>query len=288
MSVDSTSTGKNEPLGSKVPQIVLVFWIIKLLTTGMGEAFSDFLMRLRFTVSGISRSQMNNPSSAPAGAMTVMWITFGITLAVLIILIVTTMMIQVRSRVYVPWKYWLNVTSIAIVGTAAADLFRPIGLIGSTSLFLVAMAIIFISWYRSEKTLSIHSITTKRREKFYWASVMATFAMGTALGDLTAQTLHLGNLGSGFLFIGLIAIPAIAYKLFHANEIFCFWFAYIITRPLGASFSDWMSADTSRGGLGWGKGPVSLVLGIVILAFVVYQQINYNKKKPLVTEYSGA
>ena len=282
MTVDSTSADKNEFLGSKVPQIVLVFWIIKLLTTGMGEAFSDFLMGLPYTISGVPRRMREGV--APTGNRTVMVITLVAMLVVLIAFIIITMRIQLKSRRYVPWKYWLNVTAVAIVFTAAADFTRPLGLIGSTALFLVIMAVIFIVWFRSEKTLSIHSITTKRREIFYWASVMATFAMGTALGDLTAQTLKLGNLVSGFLFTGLIVVPAIAYKVFHANEIFCFWFAYILTRPLGASFSDWMSGGR---GLGWGKGPVSLGLGIIIVAFVAYQQIQYNKKKVITPEYAG-
>ena len=277
MSEDSTLAGKKGPLGSKVPEIVLVFWIIKLLTTGMGEAFSDFLMRLPYTISGVPRRM--RPGAIPTGNTTLMVILLVILLVVLIALIIAAMKIQLKSRSYVPWKYWLNVTAVAIVFTAAADFTRPLGLIGSTTLFLVIMAVIFIVWFRSEKTLSIHSITTSRREIFYWASVMATFAMGTALGDLTAQTFELGNLVSGFLFTGLIIVPAVAYKVFHANEIVCFWFAYILTRPLGASFADWMSGDVSRGGLGWGKGPVSLELGVIIVAFVAYQQIMYNKQK---------
>jgi len=286
MGVDSTLADKKEQMSIKVPQIVLVFWVIKLLTTGMGEALSDFLMGLPYVISGVPRRM--RAGATPTGNMTLMVITLVIMLAVLIAFIVITMMIQIKSRKYVPWKYWLNVTAVAIVFTAAADFTRPLGLIGSTALFLVIMAAIFIAWFRSEKTLSIHSITTTRREIFYWASVMATFAMGTALGDLTAQTFKLGNLVSGYLFIVLIAVPAIAYKVFHANEIFCFWFAYILTRPLGASFSDWMSGAVNRGGLGWGKGPVSLGLGIIIVVFVAYQQIKYNKKKLIGAEYAGA
>ena len=287
MGADLTSSDEKEPLSSKVPQIVLVFWIIKLLTTGMGEALSDFLMGISFAVSGASR-RMRGAGSMPSGNRTIMVITLALMVVVLIAFIITTMRIQLKSRCYVPWKYWLNVTAVAVVFTAAADFTRPLGLIASTALFLVIMAVIFIAWYRSEKTLSIHSITTRRRELFYWASVMATFAMGTALGDLTAQTMKLGNLVSGFLFIGLIAVPAIAYKVFHVNEIFCFWFAYILTRPLGASFSDWMSDGIRMGGLGWGKGPVSLGLGIIIIVFVAYQQIKYDKKKLIGAEYAGA
>jgi uncharacterized membrane-anchored protein len=136
-----------------------------------------------------------------------------------------------------------------------------------TILYAVILAIVFLVWHRSEGTLSIHSIYTKRREAFYWATVLATFALGTATGDMTATTLHLGYFASGLLFIGLIAIPAIAYRYFGMNEVLAFWIAYVLTRPLGASFADWMAVEPSRGGLGLGTGGASLILlALVLLA----------------------
>ena len=127
-----------------------------------------------------------------------------------------------------------------------------------------------MTWQRSELTLSIHSVVTRRREPFYWAAVLATFALGTAAGDMTARTLGLGYLGSGVMFAVLIAVPAVAYRRFGMNAVLAFWFAYIVTRPLGASFADWMAVPHSRGGLGFGYGPVSLVLAVLIVGFVAY------------------
>ena len=146
----------------------------------------------------------------------------------------------------------------------------------STLFFLAALAAVFIVWYAVEKTLSIHSIHTCRREFFYWITVLATFALGTASGDLTATTLHLGYFTSGVLFAVLIILPGIAYKLFKLNEIFAFWFAYIMTRPLGASFADWISVSHTRGGLGLGTGPVSMTLTVIIIALVSYLAFSHK------------
>ncbi|MGH2494535.1 MAG: COG4705 family protein, partial [Ktedonobacteraceae bacterium] len=148
----------------------------------------------------------------------------------------------------------------------------------STAFFILALVIIFVAWYASERTLSIHSITTTRRELFYWATVMATFALGTAVGDLTAATLGLGYFSSGILFAILFAIPALAYWLFRLNAIFAFWFAYIMTRPLGASFADWFGKPI-LGGLGLGDTWVSLVLTILIVIFVGYVTVTHKDVK---------
>jgi uncharacterized membrane-anchored protein len=134
----------------------------------------------------------------------------------------------------------------------------------------VALAVVLITWYYKEKTLSVHSIFTKRREIFYWLTVLVTFALGTAAGDMTASSMHLGYLSSGILFTVLLCIPALGYRLFGFNEIFAFWFAYIMTRPVGASFSDWLAAAPSHGGLGIDKGLVSLVLLIFIVLLVYF------------------
>jgi uncharacterized membrane-anchored protein len=231
---------------AKVPDVTPTFWMIKLLTTGMGETTSDYFVH-RF---------------APAAAVALAAIGLTLSLAV-----------QLRARQYVAWIYWVAVVMVAVFGTMAADVLH-IGLgvpyLISTIFFAVTLAIIFVRWYASEATLSIHSIHTCRRELFYWATVLATFALGTAAGDMAATTAHLGYLGSGLLFACVITLPALAYWLFGLNEVVAFWFAYILTRPLGASFADWMGVSRARGGLDWGTGPVSIALAILILAFVGY------------------
>ena len=229
----------------KVPEVTIYFWIIKLLTTAMGESSSDYLV------------YHIDPYIAV--------ILGGLGLLVSLVL-------QLLVRRYVPWIYWLAVTMVAIFGTMAADVTHivlHVPYIASTVFFAITLAIIFSIWYASEKTLSIHSINTPRRELFYWATVLATFALGTAAGDMTAATLGLGYFASGVLFAILFAIPALAYKLFGLNEIVAFWFAYIMTRPLGASFADWF-AKPYLGGLGLGDEKVSLVLTILIIFFVAY------------------
>jgi uncharacterized membrane-anchored protein len=230
----------------KVPEITVYFWILKLLTTAMGEVTSDYLVHL-----------INPVIAVMIG---------GIGLAVALVL-------QFSVRRYVIWIYWLAVVMVAVFGTMAADVLH-IGLgvpyLVSTAFFLVTLAIIFAVWYASEKTLSIHSINTPRRELFYWAAVMATFALGTAAGDMTAITLHLGYFSSGVMFAVLIAVPALAYWRFGLNEIVAFWLAYILTRPLGASFADWVGKPQNLSGLGLGTGWVSLGLTIWIVGFVVY------------------
>jgi uncharacterized membrane-anchored protein len=234
---------------SKVPEMTVYFWILKLLSTAMGEVTSDYLV-----------SQIDPVIAVALG---------GIGLVVALIL-------QFSVRRYVAWIYWLTVVMVAIFGTMAADVLH-VGLgipyIVSTSFFAIALIVIFAVWYISEKTLSIHSIYTRRRELFYWATVMATFALGTATGDMTASTMNLGYLSSGVMFAILIAIPALAYWLLGLNEIVAFWLTYILTRPLGASFADWMGRERNAGGIGLGTGSVSLVLTILIACFVVYLMI---------------
>jgi uncharacterized membrane-anchored protein len=231
---------------SKVPQITVSFWITKVLTTGMGEATSDFLY-LKY-------------GAVIAGCLG----TVGLVVA---------LALQFRARRYEVWIYWAAVVMVAVFGTMAADglhvkLGVPYAI--STSFFAAVLIVIFIAWYATEKTLSIHSIYTWRREAFYWATVLATFALGTAAGDLTATTMHLGYLGSGILFAVVIAVPAIAHWRLGMNSILAFWFAYVVTRPLGASFADWLGISHRYGGLGFGRGTVSLTSTIVILGFVGY------------------
>jgi uncharacterized membrane-anchored protein len=171
------------------------------------------------------------------------------------------------------------VMMVAIFGTMAADGVHDgasIPYAVTTPLFALIVAAIFLSWYRSEGTLSIHTITTRRREKYYWAAVLATFALGTAAGDLTAMSLGLGFFGSILLFAAIMAIPAIAWWRFNLNPIIAFWAAYIITRPLGASFADWFSKPPKQTGLGLGDGTVSAIALVIFIALVAY--VNASKR----------
>ncbi len=181
--------------------------------------------------------------------------------------------IQLLAKRYIVWMYWLAVTMVAIFGTMVADVVHIV--LGvpyhfSALAFAIVLALLFILWYRSEQTLSIHSITTSRRELFYWATVCATFALGTATGDMTATTFRLGYLGSGILFGILFALPLLANNLRGANAVFAFWFAYIMTRPFGASFADLFGRTPALGGLGFGTGKTSIVLTILIIIVVIY------------------
>lgn len=245
----------------KVPEVTIFFWIIKLLTTAMGEATSDFLIHL-------------NPVLA---------------LAFDVVALTAVLVLQFRVRRYVPWIYWLAVLTVAVVGTVASDALHgllafsylgwsSLSYLGDTMIYLAVLTIIFVVWYLSEKTLSIHSITTRRHESFYWATVMATFALGTAVGDLTAS-LGLGFLGSIVLFAALLTLPALGYRLLGLNEVLTFWFAYILTRPLGASIADWVGKEPAMSGLGVGDGPVCLVLGILIIGFVGYVTLTHNESR---------
>ena len=232
---------------AKVPEITLFFWITKLLTTGMGEVASDYLFE-----------NLNPLISAPLS----------------VLIFVGAMALQFKVRRYIPGVYWLVVVMVSIFGTMAADVVR-VGLgipyIASTIFFMVALAVVLVTWFSKEKTLSVHSIFTLHREIFYWLTVLITFALGTAAGDMTASSMHLGYFPSGLLFTVLLAIPALGYRLFGLNEIFSFWFAYIMTRPVGASFSDWLAAAHSHGGLGIDKGVVSFVLLIFIILLVTFR-----------------
>jgi len=240
---DRSATPLRQTL-SKVPEVTILFWVTKVLTTGMGETASDFLVR-----------QISPFVAVGLGA---------VALAV-------ALGLQLRARRYVPWTYWLAVAMVAVFGTMAADVLH-IGLgvpyVASTVFFVVALAVVFATWYASERTLSIHSISTRRRELFYWATVLTTFALGTAAGDMTAATMHLGYFSSGILFAVVIAVPAIARWGLRLNAVAAFWFAYILTRPLGASFADWVGVPPSRRGLGYGTGQVTLVLAAGIVALV--------------------
>jgi len=241
----------------KVPSVTGYFWAIKLLTTAMGEAISDYL------VHGY------NPYVAVIGGF---------------LAFVAAMAIQLRVRTYVPWAYWFAVAMVAVFGTMAADVLHVefgVPYVASTVLFAISLVVVFATWHRSEETLSIHSINTRRREAFYWAAVLATFAMGTAAGDLAAYTAGLGFLSAGLLFTGLFLLPAVAYRLFRINPILAFWFAYVMTRPLGASFADWLGKSRHAGGLGYGDGPISLVFALLIAGLVAYLTSTGRDRQPV-------
>jgi uncharacterized membrane-anchored protein len=231
---------------SKVPEITVWFWIAKVASTGMGEALADWLY-----------FKYGKVPTAAVGA----------------ILLGGALTLQLSSRRYNTWIYWLAVVAVSVTGTMAADglhIVVHLPYTETTALSAIVLAAIFASWYATERTLSIHSIATFRREAFYWAAVMATFALGTALGDLTAYTMKIGFFSSALLFLVLIAIPAASYRLLAMPPVLAFWFAYTVTRPLGASIADWLGVPASVGGLAWGRGVVALVLSIPILIAVGY------------------
>lgn len=189
---------------------------------------------------------------------------------------VAALSLQLAMRRYVAWAYWLAVVMVGVFGTMAADVLHVgfgVPYIVSSALCALGLATVFWTWQRTERTLSIHTISTARREMFYWAAVVATFAMGTAVGDMTAVTLHLGYLLSAVLFAVLIAIPAIGYRWLGWNPILSFWCAYVLTRPLGASVADWLGKPPGFGGLGWGDGPVAFALTGMIAVLVAYLAI---------------
>lgn len=232
-------------VAKKVPELTLYFWVVKVLTTGMGEATSDYFVH------------KYDPY---------------LVVIVAFLVLAASVLLQVALQRYNPWSYWLAVSMVAVFGTMAAGIvhiYFGVPYLWSSGLYAASVVVIFGVWYVVERTLSVHSIYSRRRELFYWAAVLATFAMGTAVGDMTAVSFRLGFFASGILFAILIAVPAIAYR-FGLNEIVAFWWAYIITRPLGASFADWLAVPANQGGLDFGKGAVSIATWALIIAFVTF------------------
>jgi uncharacterized membrane-anchored protein len=250
----TSSPRARHPLAVKVPEITLIFWVLKLLTTGMGEAMSDF---------------MGQHSVPIAGAVGVLGLAFALWL-------------QLRTPVYKAAIYWFAVMMVAVFGTMIADGIRDgagLPYAVTTPMFAIMVAATFWFWYRKEGTLSIHSINTRRREKFYWAAVLGTFALGTAAVDLTAYSLNLGFWESAILFAAVFAVPAVGWLRFNLNPIVAFWFAYVVTRPLGASFADGFSKPTN-GGLGWGDGVVSGLALVAFIALVTYVAVTKRDVQP--------
>jgi len=255
---------------NKVPEVTLYFWIIKILCTTVGETFADNLNdKLKLGLTNTTYIM---------GALLVVALAF-----------------QLRGRKYVPGVYWLSVVLISVVGTLITDNLTDnlgVSLVTTTVVFSVVLAVVFAGWYLSEKTLSIHSIHTTRREGWYWLAILFTFALGTAAGDLTAERLDVGYWRSGLLFAGLIAlITALHYVLKHrldasgtrhaTNAVLAFWMAYILTRPLGASIGDYLSQATGDGGLGLGTVVTSEIFLGAILALVVFLTVTHTDEIPL-------
>lgn len=233
------------PLAAKVPEIIFLFWVVKILTTAGGEATSDYLKTYGNFGGG------------------------GTEVALFVIALV----LQFATRRYRAFAYWFLAYAIAIAGTGFADFLHldvHIPYAGTTILWAVILAAVFWTWQRSEGTLSIHSVTTQRREAFYWATVFATFALGTALGDFTATSLGMGYLDSGLFFFALILVPALAWWQFGLNSIAAFWMAYVVTRPLGASFADYISKPHHISGIGFGDGQTAAVFTVAVLVLVAY------------------
>jgi uncharacterized membrane-anchored protein len=233
---------------NKVPKVTIFFWIIKILSTTVGETAADFLntnLNLGLT----------NTSLVMSG------------------LLLITLFFQFRARKYVPGIYWLAVVLISIVGTLISDNLTDnlgVPLETTTIIFTIALLVTFGAWYASEKTLSIHSIYTTKREAFYWLAILFTFALGTAAGDLTAETFNLGYWVSAVMFAALIGVVTIAHFGFKMNGVLAFWLAYILTRPLGASFGDYLSQPHDEGGLGLGTVGTSALFLVTILSLVIY------------------
>ena len=233
---------------NKVPEVTIFFWIIKIMATTVGETAADYL-----------NFDMGLGLSATS------WTMAG--------LLVVVLAIQLAQGRYVPWIYWLTVVLISIVGTLITDSLvdnMGVSLETTTTVFAGILAVVFAAWYFSERTLSIHTIFTKKREVFYWAAILFTFALGTAAGDLAAEGLGWGYLQAALIFGGMIALVTLAYYAFRLDAVLAFWVAYILTRPLGASLGDLMSQSPDDGGLGWGSFGINAVFLVTIVCLVAY------------------
>lgn len=249
---------KAKQILNKVPEVTLYFWIIKIMATTVGETGADFLnFDLKFGLPGTS--------------------------LIMACLLSAFLFMQLRARKYVPWLYWVNVVLISIVGTLITDNLVDnfgVALQTTTALFGLALLATFAIWYASERTLSIHSIFTAKRELFYWAAILFTFALGTAAGDLVGESMKLGYLNSALMFVAMIATVTLAFYGFRVNAVLAFWIAYILTRPLGASFGDWLSQSIANGGLGLGTVTTSLVFLVTILGLVVFLSFTRKDETP--------
>lgn len=246
--INKTQLNKNREF-IKVPVIITIyFWVIKILATTVGETGADFLI-----------------FNLHLGLM--------VTSLLMSIILLAVLYIQVKSKRYIPWLYWLTVVLVSIVGTLITDNLTDnfgVSLIVSTIVFSIALVIIFFVWYKVEKSLSIHSIYTPKREMFYWAAILLTFALGTAAGDLLGESVGLGYWLSAVIFGVAILIVTLGFYVFKLNGILSFWMAYILTRPMGASIGDYLSQASSNGGLGLGTVGTSAIFLAAIIVLVTY------------------
>jgi uncharacterized membrane-anchored protein len=236
---------------NKVPEVTIYFWIIKILCTTVGETASDYLAtNLNL---GLTKTTFATGS-----------------------ILVVALFFQFRLRKYVPAVYWVSVVLISVVGTQITDNLTDnlgVSLVTTTIVFSIVLAVVFAAWYASERTLSIHTIYTTRREAFYWLAVLFTFALGTAAGDLTAERLNVGYAWSAILFAAVIASVALLHYRFRLNAVAAFWIAYILTRPLGASLGDYLSQHRADGGLGLGTTTTSILFLAAILVVVTFLSV---------------
>ena len=251
-----------QPVAAKVPEVTALFWVVKISTTAAGEAISDMFV-----------------SNKKLGVV------------VEVSMFCVALFLQFAARRYSAIPYWFLALAIATAGTGVADTMHLVfGMpYGVTSLFwLLVLAAVFSLWNRSEHTLDIHSITTNRREKYYWSVVFATFALGTAVGDFVASTLGLGYISSALLFCAVILIPWGGWKFLKWNSIFSFWFAYVITRPIGASFADYFSKGHAVSGANFGDWQTALVMTSIVVILVAYTaSARYDIQSPDVEVAGG-
>lgn len=266
MSVDTNPARATtaRQLLNKVPEVTIYFWIIKCLCTTIGETLSDNLVG-RLAVGGDNASPQQLQSA-------LYWVTAGTSLVLIALLVV-----QFSLKRYVPVVYWSTIVVISLVGTQITDIFEgqgdvPNNMWAITIVSLVLLGSVFLAWWLSERTLSMHSIRTKRREMFYWLAILVTFSTGTAVGDLIAEKFSLGYLTTLLLFVAVIGFIALLWKLTPINGVLAFWLAYIMTRPLGASTGDWLSSKGNQG-LNLGTTTTSYIFLAVIVALVVYLQV---------------
>jgi uncharacterized membrane-anchored protein len=244
---------------NKVPEVTLYFWLIKVLSTTVGETFADFLS-----------TTLNLGEVVTA-------IIMGIALLI-------SLFFQIRLKKYIPGVYWLSVVLISIEGTLITDNLSDnlgVPLEVTTTIFGIALIATFAIWFASEKTLSIHSIFTRKRELFYWLAILFTFALGTAAGDLTSEKLNLGYVNAVLIFAGLIALVVVAHFGFKLNAVLSFWLAYIFTRPLGASIGDLLSQSRKDGAMGLGTVTTSFIFLAAILILVIYLSMSKVDVKPI-------
>lgn len=243
---------KKKTLFNKVADITILFWVIKIISTTVGEAGADFLSHHIGTIAEV--------------------LTF--------VLLMASIAVQIRFKRYVPWMYWAVIILIAIFGTMFADNLHHLGvpLLGSTLGFTAALLITFGLWYASEKTLDVHTIHTTKREIYYWIVIFFTFALGTAAGDLFAYDFHLGLLNATLTFGAIILVVPLILYLLKVNRIALFWISYILTRPLGASGADLLAKPKAQGGYGLGDGITSLMFFAIIIALIIYLTITHKKE----------